>query len=85
MPTLSPQPTVIEAAGNKPKVIQEFIGRVNAVMDRFVHFQFGGNLQFVDHGHEAVLAAVRTAAPGDDRRLLVLANFDTSHGHRLSS
>jgi mannose-6-phosphate isomerase-like protein (cupin superfamily) len=30
MPTLIPQPTVIEAAGNKPKVIQEFIGRVNS-------------------------------------------------------
>jgi mannose-6-phosphate isomerase-like protein (cupin superfamily) len=29
MPTLIPKPTVIEAAGNKPKVIQEFIGRVN--------------------------------------------------------
>jgi mannose-6-phosphate isomerase-like protein (cupin superfamily) len=30
MPTLIPQPTVIEAAGNKPKVIQEFIGRANS-------------------------------------------------------
>ena len=30
MPTLIPKPTVIEAAGNKPKVIQEFIGRVNS-------------------------------------------------------
>ena len=30
MPILIPQPTVIEAAGNKPKVIQEFIGRVNS-------------------------------------------------------
>src|SRR3954453_7266178 len=30
MPTLIPQPTVIEAAGNKPNVIQEFIGRVNS-------------------------------------------------------
>jgi mannose-6-phosphate isomerase-like protein (cupin superfamily) len=30
MPTLIPQPTVIEAAGNKPKTIQEFAGRVNS-------------------------------------------------------
>ncbi len=29
MPTLVPQPTVITAAGNKPKLIEEFIGRVN--------------------------------------------------------
>jgi mannose-6-phosphate isomerase-like protein (cupin superfamily) len=30
MPTLIPGPTRIEAAGNKPKIIEEFIGRVNA-------------------------------------------------------
>src|SRR5258708_38173912 len=30
MPTLIALPTRIEAAGNKPKVIQEFIGRVNS-------------------------------------------------------
>jgi mannose-6-phosphate isomerase-like protein (cupin superfamily) len=27
---LIPQPTVIQAAGNKPKLIEEFIGRVNS-------------------------------------------------------
>lgn len=30
MPTLIEQPSVIEAAGNKPKRIEEFIGRVNS-------------------------------------------------------
>jgi mannose-6-phosphate isomerase-like protein (cupin superfamily) len=30
MPTLIPNPTRIEAAGNKPKIIQEHIGRVNS-------------------------------------------------------
>lgn len=30
MPTLINQPTRIEAAGNKPKQIEEFIGRVNS-------------------------------------------------------
>jgi mannose-6-phosphate isomerase-like protein (cupin superfamily) len=30
MPTLITQPTVIQAAGNKPKKIEEFIGRVNS-------------------------------------------------------
>lgn len=29
MPILVEEPTVIEAAGNKPKVIHEYIGRVN--------------------------------------------------------
>lgn len=30
MPTHIKKPTVIEAAGNKPKIIQEFVGRVNS-------------------------------------------------------
>lgn len=30
MPTLISKPSVIEAAGNKPKLIEEFIGRVNS-------------------------------------------------------
>ena len=30
MPTLIAKPTRIEAAGNKPKVIQEYVGRVNS-------------------------------------------------------
>ena len=30
MPTLIAKPTVIQAAGNKPKVIEEFVGRVNS-------------------------------------------------------
>ena len=31
MPTLIGSPTKIEAAGNKPKIIEEFIGHVNDV------------------------------------------------------
>lgn len=30
MPTLIKKPTKIEAAGNKPKIIEEFVGRVNS-------------------------------------------------------
>lgn len=30
MPTLIPRPTRVEAAGNKPKLIDEYIGRVNS-------------------------------------------------------
>lgn len=29
MPTLIPRPSVVEAAGNKPKIIEEYVGRVN--------------------------------------------------------
>lgn len=34
IPTLIPQPTRITAAGNKPKLIDEYIGRVNSKDDR---------------------------------------------------
>ena len=30
MPTIIKSPTKIEAAGNKPKLIEEFVGRVNS-------------------------------------------------------
>ena len=33
MPTLIEKPTIIEAAGNKPKKIEEFAGRVNSGHD----------------------------------------------------
>lgn len=34
MPTLISQPTRIEAAGNKPKLIDEYVGRVNSKENR---------------------------------------------------
>lgn len=33
MPTLISKPTVIQSAGNKPKLIEEYIGRVNSRTD----------------------------------------------------
>jgi mannose-6-phosphate isomerase-like protein (cupin superfamily) len=33
MPVLIPSPCRIEAAGNKPKIIEEYIGRVNTATD----------------------------------------------------
>ena len=34
MPTLISAPSVIQAAGNRPKVIEEFVGRVNSKTER---------------------------------------------------
>jgi mannose-6-phosphate isomerase-like protein (cupin superfamily) len=33
MPTLIQQPTIVQAAGNKPKIIEEYFGRVNSRTD----------------------------------------------------
>src|SRR5262245_41631505 len=30
MPTLISQPSIVQAAGNKPKIIREYVGRVNS-------------------------------------------------------
>ena len=30
MPTLIQQPSIVQAAGNKPKIIEEYVGRVNS-------------------------------------------------------
>ena len=30
MPTLIKEPSIVEAAGNKPKIIREYVGRVNS-------------------------------------------------------
>ncbi|HUG20480.1 MAG TPA: cupin [Planctomycetaceae bacterium] len=44
MPTLIESPTQIEAAGNKPKIIREFIGRVNSKTEQtsIAHMQSPG-------------------------------------------
>lgn len=34
MPTLIGSPSIIECAGNKPKIIEEFIGRVNSATEQ---------------------------------------------------
>ena len=33
MPTLIARPSIVQAAGNKPKVIEEYVGRVNSKTD----------------------------------------------------
>lgn len=33
MATLIQQPTIVQAAGNKPKIIEEYVGRVNSQTD----------------------------------------------------
>ena len=34
MPTYIPYPTMVEAAGNKPKIIREYVGRANTSSDQ---------------------------------------------------
>jgi len=47
MPTLIPSPTRVEAAGNKPKLIDEYVGRVNSASDQvsIAHMRSPGGWQ----------------------------------------
>src|SRR5690349_2754830 len=50
MPTLITAPTRIEAAGNKPKLIDEFIGRVNSRESRLSIAQMRSPAGWVEPG-----------------------------------
>ena len=63
MPTLIPSPSVIEAAGNKPKIIEEFVGRVNSGTDNVSIARMRSPAGWVEPGQ----------APEFDEYTLVLA------------
>ena len=50
MPTLIRQPTRIQAAGNKPKLIDEFVGRVNTKESRLSIAQMRSPARWVEPG-----------------------------------
>jgi len=57
----------------------EFIGRVNAILAEYPAFRCGNNCRFVDGGHPAVLAALRSDHGHQTSGFLVVCNFDI-HG-----
>ena len=63
MPTLIETPTKIEAAGNKPKLIEEFIGRVNSKESRLSIARMTSPAGWVEPGQR----------PGFDEFTLVLS------------
>ncbi len=52
MPTIIVQPSVIAAAGNKPKIIKEFIGRVNSGTDTVSVARMHSPAGWVDPGQQ---------------------------------
>ena len=74
----------IDFVGRKPKMpcpdeprFAQFIGKVNAILANDPAFRRGGNCQFVDGGHSAILAAFRQATGTQAFGFLVACNFDT--------
>lgn len=62
MPLLIKEPSVIEAAGNKPKIIKEYIGRVNSKTEALSVAQMKSPQGWVEPGQ----------TPGFDEYTLVL-------------
>lgn len=55
-----------------------FITKVNEIMSGYKAFRTGGNFQFVDNGHHAVMAVYRRDVSKESQGFLVICNFDTS-------
>ncbi len=81
----------IDFIGRKPKMLipteprfARFIGQVNALLADYPAFRHGGNCQFVDDGHPAILAAFRRDTGTQTLGFLVLCNFDTGSPQRIT-
>jgi starch synthase (maltosyl-transferring) len=80
----------INFIGRQPKMaypaevrFARFIGQVNAILAEQPAFRCGGNCQFVDNGHPAVIAAFRRATGSQVLGFLVVCNFDTHNPQRI--
>ncbi|MFO0873637.1 MAG: alpha-amylase family glycosyl hydrolase [Phycisphaerales bacterium] len=60
------------------------IRSVNHLLAAHVAFRQGGNCEFVDHEHDAVIAAFRSDPERPGRGFLVACNFDIHRSQRLS-
>ncbi len=76
----------IRFIGRQPKIINpeetkfgNFILRVNNILADNQVFRRGDNCFFVDNGHHAVIAAIRTDTENNSPGFLVLCNFDTGN------
>lgn len=54
----------------------DFIARINSILAEYPAFRHGGNCNFVDYGHHAVIAAYRQETGSDTLGFLVVCNFD---------
>lgn len=61
-----------------------FIGMINALLAENAVFQRGGNLTFIDDGHEAILGAWRKPASDAESGFLLFSNLDTHRPQSIS-
>ncbi|TXE13699.1 hypothetical protein [Algoriphagus aquimarinus] len=61
-----------------------FIGKVNDILVKNTAFQCGENCQFVDDGHDAIIAAFRREVAVETIGFLIVCNFDISSNQHIS-
>ena len=67
--------------------IPEFVDTIrelNLFADKYSHFHQNGNLHFVDHYHEAILAALRTDPDGNQAPILIMTNVSIHHTQHIN-
>lgn len=61
-----------------------FIAKINRIMDEHSVFQAGGNLRFVDGGHDAIMAVHRFDPAKSNPEFLVICNLDIFNQQTIS-
>jgi hypothetical protein len=81
----------VEFIGHKPKMqfgkyarFGLFLGQVNQILVENPTFQHGGNCDFIDNRHNAIIAAFRRDPEGKCIGFLVICNFDISNIQSIS-
>jgi len=84
-------PEKINFIGRKPRQTRpaepqfgRLIQSVNELLARNAAFRCGGNCEFVDHDHDAIIAAFRRNPDRPTSGFLVACNFDIHHSQRVS-
>jgi ethanolamine utilization protein EutQ len=83
MPTLIPQATRIAAAGNKPKCIEEFIGRVNSKHNQLSVARMTSPAGWVEPGQRPEFLEISVVLSGRLRVEYEKGAFDASAGQAV--
>ncbi len=67
-----------------PNHYNDEIRRVNQLLQNYTLFHECGNISFVDQGHGALMAAVRTGRQTPGEQFLLVSNLDTGHPHTMA-
>jgi len=83
MPTFIPLPTIIKAAGNKPKIIEEFIGRVNTNTNDVSIARMKSPGGWVEPGQTPAFDEYTIVLRGTLRVITKTGSIDVAAGHAI--